>query len=105
LELGLKIRVSGVQFPPWPPINDGPFRAHFSTEGIWGAFDPAGLVVEEVLVVLHKADQPDFLADLGDADVLAGEHPTQVDFAPPDADTPAFGFTQEWVFATEPATK
>lgn len=37
------------------------------------ALDPTGLVVEEAQVVVHKADQPDLLLDLADADALAGE--------------------------------
>jgi outer membrane protein TolC len=40
-------------------------------------------VIEEAQVVFHKADQPDFVADFRNADILAGKHPAQVDFASP----------------------
>jgi hypothetical protein len=46
-------------------------------------------VIEEAQVVVHKADQPDLLADFRDADVLSGEHGTQVDFPTTDADAAA----------------
>jgi len=48
-------------------------------------------VVEEAQVVVHEADEPDLFADFRDADVLTGEHATQVYFATPDADSPALG--------------
>jgi hypothetical protein len=40
---------------------------------------------------VHKADQPDFIAELFDADVLAGKHRAQVDLASPNADAAAAG--------------
>lgn len=64
---------------------------HFSLERIVRALDPAGLVVEEAQVVVHKADQPDLLLDLADADPLAGKDMTEADFALADTDAPARG--------------
>ena len=58
-------------------------------EGIRGAFDAPGLVIEEAQVVVHEAHQPDLLGDLLDADVLSGEHLTEIDLATPDADAAA----------------
>jgi hypothetical protein len=36
---------------------------------------------------VHKADQPDFIADLLDADVLAGEQGAEIDLSASEADT------------------
>jgi hypothetical protein len=38
--------------------------------------------VEEAQVIVHEADQPDVISDFEYADVLASEHPTEIDFAP-----------------------
>ena len=46
-------------------------------------------MVEEPQVVVHQAHQPDFIADLLDADVPAGEDRAQVDLAPAEADAAA----------------
>jgi hypothetical protein len=46
-------------------------------------------VIEECQIVLHKAHQPHLVADLLDADVLAGEDRTQIDLAAPDANPAA----------------
>ena len=43
-------------------------------------------MIEEAQVVFHKTDEPDFIADLFDADVLAGEDGTEVDLSAADAD-------------------
>jgi hypothetical protein len=48
-------------------------------------------VIEESKVVLHEGDEPNPVAHLLDADVLPGEHLTQVDFALAEADTAAMG--------------
>jgi hypothetical protein len=36
-------------------------------------------VIKEAQVVVHEGHQPDLLADLLDADVLAGEHRAEID--------------------------
>jgi hypothetical protein len=64
---------------------------HSSTEGVFGAFDPSRLLIEEPQIVFHKADQPDFVADLADPDLLTCEHLAQVDLAFADADAPTGG--------------
>ena len=64
-------------------------RGHFSTERIFGAFHPPVLLVEKAQVVVHKAHQPDPLADLFDPDPLSGKYAAQVDLASSEADTPA----------------
>lgn len=38
---------------------------------------------------MHKADQPDLVGDLADADGLSGEHGTEVDFTMSDTDSAA----------------
>jgi hypothetical protein len=48
-------------------------------------------VIEEAQVVFHKADQPDFIANLLDADVLAGEDGAEIDLAAADADAATLG--------------
>lgn len=48
-------------------------------------------MIEESQVVVHEGDEPNSIAHLLDADVLAGEHLTQVDFALAEADTAAMG--------------
>ena len=48
-------------------------------------------MIEEAQVVLHKADQPDFIANLLDADVLAGEDGAETDLAAAEADATALG--------------
>jgi hypothetical protein len=58
---------------------------NFCAEGVLGAGHPARLMIEEAQIVLHKAHQPHFLADLFDADVLGGKDRAQVDFAPPES--------------------
>ena len=44
-------------------------------------------MVEEPQVVVHEGHEPDVFADLAHADFLAGEHPTEIDLPPSDADT------------------
>jgi hypothetical protein len=44
---------------------------------------PPHLDYSIIAIVLRKAHQPDFVADLLDSDVLAGEHDAQLDSAPP----------------------
>jgi len=46
---------------------------HFRSEGILDRFEPACLVVEVAEVIVHKADEPNLLADLLDAEALASE--------------------------------
>jgi len=40
---------------------------------------------------VHKADKPDLVSDLPDADILAGEYRAEVDLAVSDADTATLG--------------
>jgi hypothetical protein len=62
------------------------YVSYLSPERILGASDRAQLLIEEAQVVLHKADQPDSVADLFDADVSASEHGAEVDLSLPDAE-------------------
>ena len=48
-------------------------------------------MVEEAQIIVHKADQPDLIRDLLDADFLASEDGAEVDFLPPEADPAALG--------------
>ena len=48
-------------------------------------------MIEEAQVIFHKADEPDFIADLLNADVLAGEDGAEVDLPFAEADTAALG--------------
>ena len=48
-------------------------------------------MVEEPQVVIHKAYQPDSIADFFDPDVLTGKHRAQIDLAAPEADAAALG--------------
>ena len=48
-------------------------------------------MIEEAQVVLHKGDEPDFIAHLLDADVLAGEDGAEIDLAVSDADAATLG--------------
>jgi hypothetical protein len=48
-------------------------------------------VIEEPQFVVHEGDEPDFIAHLLDAHVLAGEDGAQVDLALAKADTTAVG--------------
>jgi hypothetical protein len=38
-------------------------------------------MIEEAQVVLHKADEPDFIADLFNPDVLASEDDAEIDLS------------------------
>src|SRR5260370_40421619 len=71
-------------------------------------FEPACLVGEVAEVILHKADQPNLLADLLDADALAGEDRAEIDFLPIKADAPACGHGDgpvvEWVIKFQQAS-
>ncbi len=66
-------------------------RDHFWPEGILDRFEPTRLVVEVAEIVVHEADEPNLLADLLDADALAGEDGAEIDFLPIEADAPACG--------------
>jgi hypothetical protein len=48
-------------------------------------------VIEETQVVFHKADEPDFIAYLLDADVSAGEDGAEIYLAAADADAATLG--------------
>jgi hypothetical protein len=63
----------------------------FSTEGVWGTFDAIARIVEEAQVIVHKANQPNVISDFAHADVLTGEHATEIDLAPAEAQTPTLG--------------
>ena len=54
-----------------------------------GSVAPARLVVEIFQVVLHKADEPNVVADLGNAHVLPREGMTQIHFPPVQTNPPA----------------
>jgi hypothetical protein len=43
-------------------------------------------VIKEPQVIVHETDQPDFLGDLFDADVLSGEDMAEIDLTPLEAD-------------------
>ncbi|PYR34296.1 MAG: hypothetical protein DMF89_16055 [Acidobacteria bacterium] len=53
---------------------------------VFNRFSPTRLIVEIPQIVLHEGDEPDALADLRHADVLAGEDVAEVDLASPEAD-------------------
>ena len=76
-------------------------RDHFRSEGILDRFEPAGLVVEVAEIIVHEADEPNLLADLLDADALAGEDGAEIDLLAIEADAPACGHGDgsvvEWV--------
>ncbi len=42
-------------------------------------------------ITVHEGDEPNFIAHLFDADTLAGEHRTEIDFLPIEADASACG--------------
>jgi hypothetical protein len=48
-------------------------------------------VAEAVALIVHEADEPNLVAHLFDADALTGEHDTEVDLLPIEADAPACG--------------
>ncbi len=48
-------------------------------------------MVEVSEIIVHKADQPNLLADLFDADALAGEDEVEIDLPPIEADTATRG--------------
>ena len=48
------------------------------SEGICEWFEPAGLVVEVAQIIIHKADQPNAVVGLLDANSLAGKHLTEM---------------------------
>ncbi len=48
-------------------------------------------MVEVAEIVVHEADEPNLLADLLDADALAGEDGARIDLLPVEADAPACG--------------
>ena len=48
-------------------------------------------MIEVSEVVLHERDEPDFVVDLLDADVLTGKDGAEVDLEPVEADTSAAG--------------
>ena len=58
-------------------------------------------MVEVAEIIVHKADEPNLLADLLDADALAGEDGAEIDLLPIEADAPACGHGDgsvvEWV--------
>ena len=43
------------------------------TERVFDGLQSTGLVIDVTEIVLHEADEPYFVADLLDADLLAGE--------------------------------
>jgi len=57
--------------------------------GVCQRFEPAGLVVEVSQIVSHKADEPDVVVGLLDADGLAGEDGAEIDLSAFVADAPA----------------
>ena len=63
----------------------------FGPKGFVDRLEPAHLVVKIAQIVLHEGDEPDALADLRDADVLAGKHVTEIDLPAMEADAAAVG--------------
>jgi len=65
------------------------------TEHIGNTFEPKGsaigspgFVVKVAQIVVHERDEPQAIADLGDAHVLSGQRMTQIDLAAMEADPP-----------------
>jgi hypothetical protein len=54
-------------------------------------FEPAGLIIEVSQIIIHKADEPNAVVGLLDADGLAGEHLTEIDPVVIEADAAAGG--------------
>ena len=48
-------------------------------------------MIEEPQIVIHKADEPDSIADLLDAHVLASEDGAEIDLSASETDTAALG--------------
>ena len=64
---------------------------HSGSEGIGGGFEPAGLVIEVMEIVIHEGDEPDFVTHLFDPYLLPGEYGAEINFLPIEADTSARG--------------
>src|SRR5215813_10230152 len=62
---------------------------HSRSEGIGNGFEPAGLVVEIAEIVIHEGNEPDILAHLFDAHLLASEYDAEIDFLPIETDATA----------------
>ena len=60
-------------------------------ERVLDRLKPRGLGIEVAEIVLHEADEPDAVGDLLDANLLSGEHGTDVNFAALVADAAAVG--------------
>src|SRR5438046_3594814 len=63
----------------------------FGSNGLSTVSSRKCLVIEEAQVVLHKTNEPDFIADLVDSHVLAGENGAEVDLPFAEADTATAG--------------
>jgi hypothetical protein len=75
-------------------MGNGLYRRHgehFRGEGIAGASESTCLVIEEPQVVIHKTEQPDFIAGLLDADIFASEDGTEIDLSASETDAAAVG--------------
>ena len=59
-------------------------------ERVWGTLDATCLVIKKPQIVMHEADQPDFVSDFFDANILTSKNLAQVDLTPSDAN-PATG--------------
>jgi hypothetical protein len=70
----------------------------FGPEGIIDRFEPACLAVEVAEIIVHKADQPNLIAHLFDADALASEDDAEIDLLAIEADsaTRGDGSVVEW---------
>jgi len=66
-------------------MGDSLFRAqrqHFRSKRILDRFQPTRLIIKIAQVVVHEGDEPDALADLRHADVLAGEDVAEIHLPP-----------------------
>ena len=60
----------------WVTDYTGDIGNTFALEGAFDGLQPAGFVIEVTEIVVHEADEPNVVADLLDADLLAGKHGT-----------------------------
>ena len=64
-------RKSGVRSGHIGYVSYRRHRYHLWSEGICKGFEPAGLIVEVAEIIIHKADEPNTVLGLFDADGLA----------------------------------
>src|SRR5499433_4130217 len=64
-------------------------RKQFWAEGIFERFEHSRLQIEVSQIIIHKADEPDVVVNLLDADGLTGKALAEVDFFVPQTDATA----------------